>query len=1117
MKTIVLALVICSCACTSDKTLLAHDISVLPVRTLLSATGGAFADADSGSRNKLVRGSTHWSGGRIIDAIESFEAALNYDWHEEQYAVIFFVLGHLYGNASFWAAAEEAFRRVGSPQLRHAAIASIGRLQLTRGLTAAAITAFDASLHHADSYFPALHGLGVAHIIAGDVEKGIEFWHEAAQSLERDGILKPADDGNQGDEWGSPASHSKPGAAASAAHVSSQFVSHVLKPLSPHSSDWLNDAGAVGTSLRSMLRRLHTLDLASLQRSLGLRLMDAGVFDEGLAHIRKAMALNPSEYGHMLLYCMLSMPLVFSSMEEVYAVRSNIARNVREALEDRLVISQPERLVDLYSLTHQLPYTGLPSHLLMKDVARLFASSEQPILEAASPDLYRSFPFALSHATSNRRWRSLSPHRYGLSASTPSQIPASAFVRQKVDDYFVLGERRRGLQPFEVQESSGDTSGAITSNGEMTSQHRDGRTSNPPRAPNAIIRVGILSYQIHDCPVGNLILKLISHLQGYSAAQAQVMMGGGADACGWDDASSGGDEVNGLASGGDHGFACSFVEGPSAGGGTRPRYLKGNLSNWNADLDELGHSEVVSRATADPMHSFGYVTIPGVAAFNITLFRLHYGGDNTTRLINSAADHVVMLPSRPFSLEQARQAVIREKLDVLIASDPGLQPELYTLMFNRMAPMQVAYWGVERQHTLSLGLPDTVDYYVVGDEVAEDKMQESMAEQVVRLGDLGVFFSPPRKPTSDTEKFATIARYGLLESRRTYLCPQTLNGIHPHFDEVILRILHADDNAEILILYEDGQDVWRAKLQARLQATVVKLTDLSTSSLIDVSMTRRMFERIRFIKDWTPNRYRDKWALMAVADVVLDTFPVGVGTSALDVLEVGTPIITIPSRQPLRQFTAAVLRRMGLADDLVADSMDDYVSKAVRIATDSFHRRTLRSKIMSRRAAYQWLQSQSSDPTGLFGLQHISAIQRKQRSSLSAWRDLRDHVYNVSGITPEVAAETLEWARRTHAEGYGDAGLATLNDWMRFLGRIGRPWAEDREATELEAASVEGFGGASGAKTADDDASEAAAEPGSSAGRRRPGKLNSKGKAAAASKHKSAARKPAAANAIRPG
>jgi predicted O-linked N-acetylglucosamine transferase (SPINDLY family) len=65
-------------------------------------------------------------------------------------------------------------------------------------------------------------------------------------------------------------------------------------------------------------------------------------------------------------------------------------------------------------------------------------------------------------------------------------------------------------------------------------------------------------------------------------------------------------------------------------------------------------------------------------------------------------------------------------------------------------------------------------------------------------------------------------------------------------------------------------------------------------------MTPLLFERVRVFSNFPPSLTREKLALFEAADVVLDTFPVGIGVTALEVLDMGTPVVTLPSRQPLR-------------------------------------------------------------------------------------------------------------------------------------------------------------------------------------------------------------------------
>jgi hypothetical protein len=56
---------------------------------------------------------------------------------------------------------------------------------------------------------------------------------------------------------------------------------------------------------------------------------------------------------------------------------------------------------------------------------------------------------------------------------------------------------------------------------------------------------------------------------------------------------------------------------------------------------------------------------------------------------------------------------------------------------------QIVYYGGGGSHTMTLGLQDTVDYFVSGDAVSPPSLQASMNEQVVRLGDIGIFLCRP--------------------------------------------------------------------------------------------------------------------------------------------------------------------------------------------------------------------------------------------------------------------------------------------------------------------------------------------------------------------------------------
>jgi protein O-GlcNAc transferase len=70
------------------------------------------------------------------------------------------------------------------------------------------------------------------------------------------------------------------------------------------------------------------------------------------------------------------------------------------------------------------------------------------------------------------------------------------------------------------------------------------------------------------------------------------------------------------------------------------------------------------------------------------------------------------------------------------------------------------------------------------------------------------------------------------------------------------------------------------------------------------------------------------------ADIVLDTFPVGGGTTAGDALWMGRPMVTLASESmPASRRAAVFLRNVGLAD-LIATTPDQYVEIATSLARD---------------------------------------------------------------------------------------------------------------------------------------------------------------------------------------
>ena len=204
-----------------------------------------------------------------------------------------------------------------------------------------------------------------------------------------------------------------------------------------------------------------------------------------------------------------------------------------------------------------------------------------------------------------------------------------------------------------------------------------------------------------------------------------------------------------------------------------------------------------------------------------------------------------------------------------------------------------------------------------------------------------------------------------------YLVPQTLMKFHPAFDAAIIApILAADPRGIVVITYSASQAVWQAGLQRRLSESlgaarqsflISKHQGIGSPSprCLSDSLNSKLLlfpaaaSRVRFLSALPHDDFLD---LLRAADVVLDPFPFGGGVTTLEALAMGTPVVTLPSRQTVVRLAAGFLRKIGLAapaeraeggDDapppLVVASEAAYVDSAVAIATSGREPGSLRS------------------------------------------------------------------------------------------------------------------------------------------------------------------------------
>jgi predicted O-linked N-acetylglucosamine transferase (SPINDLY family) len=79
--------------------------------------------------------------------------------------------------------------------------------------------------------------------------------------------------------------------------------------------------------------------------------------------------------------------------------------------------------------------------------------------------------------------------------------------------------------------------------------------------------------------------------------------------------------------------------------------------------------------------------------------------------------------------------------------------------------------------------------------------------------------------------------------------------------------------------------------------------------------------------------HADHRARIALADIALDTSPCNGGTTTLDALASGVPVVTCPTPGFAGRMAASALKACGLGD-LVQRDLDSYRALAIRLAKD---------------------------------------------------------------------------------------------------------------------------------------------------------------------------------------
>ena len=286
--------------------------------------------------------------------------------------------------------------------------------------------------------------------------------------------------------------------------------------------------------------------------------------------------------------------------------------------------------------------------------------------------------------------------------------------------------------------------------------------------------------------------------------------------------------------------------------------------------------------------------------FELFMYFVGDSHDEQTALARSRTEHWTEVGS--LNTTQLAKRIDADEIDVLLDMAGHTSQHRMQLFAQRAAPVQMTYLG----YPGSTGVPN-IDF-ILGDAIVTPEGCESLyTEQVLRLPGTVFCFAPeedyafPKFKAADAKRVLTFGSFNNVPK----LTPRTL--------QLWARVLAAVPDSRLVLKAPSFSDEAAKRIFGeRLQALGVDLT------------------RVEFRG---PVGLTDMMAEYADIDIALDPVPYNGGTTSLQAMWMGVPVLTQMGAHFVSRMGASFMTAAGLPEWVAKDD-DDYVAIAQRMASD---------------------------------------------------------------------------------------------------------------------------------------------------------------------------------------
>jgi len=294
--------------------------------------------------------------------------------------------------------------------------------------------------------------------------------------------------------------------------------------------------------------------------------------------------------------------------------------------------------------------------------------------------------------------------------------------------------------------------------------------------------------------------------------------------------------------------------------------------------------------------------------FELFAFCLKTINDPMRDRLNDSFDHWIDIDK----ITDIEVANLCRKLNIDIAIDlnghtAGSRPGIFAL---RAAPIQVSHLGFPG----TMGA-DYIDYLITDPHVVPEQSRQFFTEKIAYVP-CGYTYDRQRKVSSE---HLTRAQFGLPENAFVFTCQNGCQKINPEVFDIWMDILRTIPQSVLWLLEPHPTAVKNLRNEALARG---------------VQSERLIFTKRETVsKDQEMNRISRYLASYKLADLFLDTWPYNAGTTAIDALWAGLPVLTKSGQSVVARMATSALHAIEMPE-LITTTPQEYRDLAVSLASN---------------------------------------------------------------------------------------------------------------------------------------------------------------------------------------